>query len=365
MDRERLCRLALHLIPGLGNASLRKLLDHFGDAQSVFEATPVILKSIKGIRRDLIESFFSADWINVATTEIEIAENGGAQLLVDSDQEYPERLKNAYGAPPLLFVKGNCDLNARKVVAIVGTRRCTDYGTQVLNEIVTGLSPQEPVIVSGLAYGIDILSHRRSIEMGLPTVAVIAGGIDRIYPARHKRYIPEIIGNGAVVTEHPFGEVPDPQKFPARNRIIAGMADVTIVVESAARGGSLITAEFANQYDREVFAVPGDLHRKESEGCNNLLRDHKARIYTRVQDIIEAMNWDLSDIGRVPNTPLQLELDPDLSKVLEVVYQGPVHIEHLIARTGLELNPLMTVLLELELKGLITSLPGNEYRRTV
>jgi DNA processing protein len=264
-----------------------------------------------------------------------------------------------------LYYKGNVDLNHFRSIGIVGTRQATEYGKKTTESIVEQSKPYNPLIVSGLAYGIDITAHKAALEYQLPTIAVIASGIDVIYPAQHEKYIEQIISNGGIITENPFGMQPMRNLFLARNRIIAGLSDASIIIESAAKGGSLVTAEFANNYHRQVFAVPGTLANKASEGCNKLIQQNKANIYTKINDLVEALNWD-SELNetiapKMSDLDLSLFTDEESQVISHLRTHGEMQIDELSWQTQITINRLASLLLNLEFQGIIKAMPGKKF----
>ena len=320
---------------------------------------------IPGIGKASANAILTQKPLHKAEGELEKAEKEGVRILFHSDKEYPYRLKQIHDAPTLLYFRGNTSLNAGKVVAVVGTRKATAYGRSVTDKIVEGLAPHNPLIVSGLAYGIDIHAHKTALKHQLPTLAVMAGGINKIYPAAHKNTARDMQVSGGIITEQVFDTVPEPPKFPARNRIIAGLADAIIIIEAAKRGGALITAEMANDYNRDVFAIPGEINRKYSEGCNDLIKKHKAHLLTDIADLEYIMNWD-SDDHKDQKTPLNLDaLNEEEKRVMEELEKchQAAQIDKLSWSTQIPVNKLASVLLTLEFQGLVKSLPGKNYEK--
>ena len=365
MDQDRIFQLALHFIPGIGNVLVKQLISYCGSAESVFSAPKSQLLKIPGIGPASANAIRTQKPLQKAEDELEKTGREGVHLLFHHDKPYPHRLKHIHDAPSLLYHKGNTDLNAHKIVAIVGTRQATSYGKALTETLVEGLVPHGALVVSGLAYGIDIQAHRAALKYGLPTLAVLAGGLDKIYPAAHKGTARDMQISGGILTEQCLGTVPEPPKFPARNRIIAGLADAIIIVEAAKRGGALITAEMANDYNRDVFAIPGEVGRKYSEGCNNLVKKNKAHLLTGISDLEYIMNWDKEDTQTSP-VPLSLDhLDPDEKKVMAELENGTqvAQIDQLSWSTQIPVNKLASVLLTLEFQGLVKALPGNNYKR--
>lgn len=307
----------------------------------------------------------SKEALTQAEFQIETTIKNKVQILYYQDAAYPKGLKNVYDSPTILYYKGTADLNQHKQIAIVGTRNASDYGKKVTQDLVEELVKHNAQIVSGLAYGIDIAAHKATLKNNGCTVGVMATDMATIYPSNHKKIADEMLEKGAIITEQPFGKKIDPSFFPQRNRIIAGICDATIVVEAAAKGGALITAEFANNYHKEVFAVPGNLGVQTSEGCNLLIRNNKAQIYTSVNDIVQQLNWDIE-----PKTAQAQKLQPweglkltdDESAVLALLKEkGPIHIDELAWISQLHMNKLASILLNLEFQGIVNSLAGKRY----
>jgi len=362
---EKLAQLTLRLTPGVGDVLLRYLIGAFGSAGAVLAARPGKLEKVRGVGPGLSRLIARKSAAAEAERLLERATDEQVRLLFYTDPDYPDRMRRLYDAPTLLFYRGHADLNAPRAVGIVGTRLATEYGKRITEEIVECLQKHNALVVSGLAFGIDIAAHRASLKTGLRTVAVMASGPDVIYPAAHAKTAKQMAETGGLLTEHPFGTQPDPRFFAARNRIIAGLSDAVIVVESAKKGGSLITAEYANNYHRDVLAVPGDLRRPLSEGCNDLIRRNKALIYTDVSALEEALNWDVD--GKSTATSAQAVLDfsnftDEESQVLSLLRQGgEVHVDELAYRANLHHGRLAPMLLNFEFQGLVKSLPGKRY----
>lgn len=366
MDQNRLAQLALHFIPGIGNFAVKQLISYSGSAENVFKLPKAKLLKIPGIGPATAVSILNHKPFGKAEEELRRAEKEDTKLLLYSDKEFPKRLKHINNAPSLLYYKGTADLNAERVVAIVGTRNATQYGRDFTAEFIEGLKIHNALIVSGLAYGIDIQAHKCSLKAELPTVGVMASGVDIIYPALHKETARQMTMHGGLLTEHSFGSKPDAPKFPARNRIIAGMADAIVIVEAAKKGGALITAEIANSYSRDVFAVPGDLHSSFSEGCNNLIKINKAHLLTGIKDLEYIMNWEPQEEGMSKPQP-QIDLssldDEETLVFSELKKHGiAVPIDNLSWQTQLPVGRLASVLLNLEFKGFVNSLPGKSYK---
>lgn len=362
---EKLYQIALTNVDGVGSVFFRQLISYCGSAESVFKTKTDRLLKIPGVGKTIIEGLKKKALLADAEKILKEAEKQQVQLYFSTDKNYPSRLKSLYDAPSVLFYKGNADLSHFRSVGIVGTRQATDYGKKTTQELVEGLKPYNPLIISGLAYGIDISAHKAALENNLPTIAVLASGLDVIYPSQHEKYIEQILDKGGIVSENPLGMQPMRNLFISRNRIIAGLSDASVIVESASKGGSLVTAEYANNYHRQVFAVPGTLANKASEGCNKLIQQNKANIYTKIEDLIEALNWD-SQINST-NTPKINDLDLSLftieeSQVISHLRQhGEMQIDELSWQTQISINKIASLLLNLEFQGIVKAMPGKRF----
>lgn len=365
MDQNRLSFLALHFIPGVGDYLVKQLVSYCGSAEQVFKTPKGKLLKIPGVGAVTADAIRSERTFYQAEKEFKKAENEETEILFFTDKNYPRRLKEIDDAPSLLYYKGNANLNHPKSVAIVGTRQATAYGKEMVTKIVDDLKPHNAMIVSGLAYGIDIHAHKQSLKNDLPTVAVMGSGMDVIYPATHKETAKKLVGHGALLTENHFGTKPDAHNFPARNRIIAGLCDALIVVEAAEKGGALITAEIANTYNKDVFAVPGSLGQTYSEGCNKLIRNNKAVIYTSMRDIEYHMNWSAeSKPSKKPKEELDFSaFTPDEQKILALLSAkgSPMMIDELTIKSSLSPSQLASLLLNLEFSDMVKSLPGKQF----
>ncbi len=366
MDEEKIYQVALSMVPGVGDINAKTLISYCRTAGEVFKCAFGKLSAIPGIGRITAEAIKQFRNFDEAEREVVKCKESGVEILFYTDKRYPKKLKQAPDGPIILYVKGNVDLNQPKVVSVVGTRRSTSYGREFVDRLVAGLSEHQALIVSGLAYGIDIQAHRAALKNGLPTVGIMASGLDIIYPSAHKSTAMEMLENGGLISENRLGVLPEAHLFPARNRIIAGMADAIIVIEAARRGGALITAEIANSYNRDVFAVPGNLDRNYSVGCNNLIKNHKAHLLTGIQDLEYIMNWEK---GNKNATVSIRDIDWDAlnneeAGIVRVLLdqQKALLMDELSWRTQIPVNKLAVNLLNLELQGIVKSLQGNKYK---
>lgn len=342
----------------------KQLVSYCGSVEAIFKSTKGKLTKTPGIGPKTVEKITSSDLLTSAEEEINRCEKAGVEIIFFTEKDYPYRLRQAIDCPILIYAKGAASLEADKIVAIVGTRKATNYGKSVTEQIISELVPFKPVIVSGLAYGVDIMAHKSALDSGLETFGVLGSGLDIIYPSTHRDTARKMLEQGALITEFPLGTKPDAFNFPARNRIIAGMVDAVIVVEAAEKGGALITAEIANSYDREVFAVPGNLDATYSKGCNKIIQQQKARIFTSVDDFAKEMNWDETGVNNIPKKPLDLNSFSEQERIivdLLIESKNGIQIDQLAWKSQLTVNQLASILLSLEFNGIIKSLPGKKY----
>ena len=362
MNDDIFYQVALTLIPKVGAVTARNLMSYCGGARAVFEATEKELKGVPGIGAQLLHNIRNSDALFMAERELDFIEAHGIQVLFYTDPGYPQRLRHLPDSPPLLYYKGNADLNAKRTVAIVGTRRPSPQGVHFCEELVEGLKPYNATVVSGLAFGIDIAAHRACIANEVPTVGCVAHGLERIYPAQHTYSALEMIENGGLLSEYPSQTKPDRERFPMRNRIIAGLCDALIVVETQRQGGSMISAKMANDYHRDVFAVPGRIRDRSSAGCNLLIKSHRANLLENVDDLAYVMRWEKSDVQQ----GIQRELFPDLTPGEETIVallkqQDLLPVDQISAATQQSNSELAALLLGLEFKGVVRTLPGKRY----
>ncbi|QCR21953.1 DNA-processing protein DprA [Pontibacter sp. SGAir0037] len=374
LDEQTQYEIALTLLPNIGDITVRMLVSYCGSAKAVFQAPKEKLLKIPGIGDKTATGLLNGKTEALRRAEgiIKQAQELHVKTLFYTHPDFPERLKAIPDAPVLLYLRGNANLNTRRMISIVGTRNATSYGQAVTERIVEELKPYGVSIVSGLAYGIDIYAHRAALQAGLHTIGVMATGADTVYPAAHKKYAERMLTQGGVLTENTFGTKPDAPRFPERNRIIAGLGDCTIVVEGAIKGGALITADIAHSYDREVMAVPGNITSSVSEGTNYLIKTLKAVAYTSVQDLVELLNWDLEDSGVYkPARAASAAFDPadynaDEVKVLNQLLQSKEElIDNLSWKTQIPVNQLSSILLSLEFKGVVRQMPGKKFMLTL
>ena len=367
-NNETLFRMALTRIPGLGITGARNLLKIAGNASRIFEERENLHNIIPGLSKRISDALLCPNILRQCEAELLFAEKNNIVCLTEADEAYPSRLRECTDAPLVLFYKGTADLNKQHIISIVGTRNATEYGKELCFSFLKDLKEVLPdtLIISGLAYGIDIQAHRAALQYGLETIAVLAHGLDRIYPPLHRNTAAEMTEHGGLITEFPDKTRPERQNFIRRNRIIAGMSDATIVVESAEKGGSLITADIANSYNRECFAFPGRTNDPFSAGCNNLIRNNQAVLLQSADEFIKAMNWDKPS-KKIPET-IQRQLFPDLTPneelLVSLIGKHPegIQLNALIVESNIAVNHITTPLFELEMKGVVQVLAGNVYK---
>jgi DNA processing protein len=364
MSSELFYQLALTLVPNIGDVHAKLLLQQFGDASSIFKASHKDLERLEGIGTVRASSIRAFNDFHLAESELQFIEKYRIKTLFLTDPEYPQRLLNCYDSPTLLFYKGTADLNASKVLAIVGTRSNTDYGKQFTEELVAELSSQQVLIVSGLAIGIDAYAHKAALKNNLPTVGVVGHGLDKIYPSVNKGLARDIaLQNGGILSEFFSGTLPDKHNFPLRNRIVAGMSDATIVVETLISGGSMITAKLADAYNRDVFAVPGRTTDTKSKGCNYLIKNNKAILLTDAGQLLDIMGWQEKKKKIKKQKELFIELTPEEKQVIDILKQKEsVHIDEINISSGLSSSSVAAAILNLELQSVIGSMPGKMYK---
>src|SRR6185312_15518745 len=359
-DKELFYLLVLTFIPGIGGRTGRSLIEQFGTASDVLKVSTKEIRNCIGESRaqSFIDGIKDEVVFQNAEKELKFIGKHNINVLVFNDAGFPQRFNRCNDAPLLLFYKGNANLNADKIVAVVGTRRNTEYGLKLCEELVEGLQSQEGIlIVSGLASGIDAIAHKKAVVLGVPTVGVVGHGLDRTYPSTNKNLANDMVQNGGVLTEFPSGTIPDKENFPKRNRIVAGISDVTVVVESDIAGGALITARLASGYNRDVAAFPGRTSDSKSAGCNDLIRTNVAAMITKTEDLLDLMNWNKDHKPRSVQKQLFINLSPDEQKVIDLLKsKESVHADELFHQTGLANSQLAATLLQLEMQGLVKTL---------
>ncbi len=364
MLNDLLYQIALTLVPNIGDVHAKALVNIFGDAQSIFKAKTRDLECIEGIgtiRAKSIKAF--ADFTS-SEEELNFIEQYKITPLFINSPGYPQRLLNCYDSPSLLYYRGSSDLNHSKIISIVGTRNNTDYGKTVCEKLIEDCAGENIMIVSGLAFGIDTIAHKAALKNQLPTIGVLAHGLDRIYPSQNKLLAKQMVESGGLLTEFISKTNPDKQNFPKRNRIVAGICDAVLVIETGKKGGSLITAELGNGYNKDVFAIPGRVSDTKSEGCNFLIRNNKASLINNADDLLDMMNWKpVKKQLQQKQRQLFIELTADEKIIVDILSaQEQAGIDELYYKSGLSSSSVAAALLMLEMQNILSSLPGKIYK---
>ncbi len=352
------------MIQNVGHITAKHLLTHFITPEAIFKASKAALMQVPGVGAITAQHILGKEALLKAKEQLKFIERYQVQVLFYTDDNYPYRLKNCEDAPILLYYRGTADLNHPRIISIVGTRMATSYGKQLCKQLAEVLAPYEVLIVSGLAYGIDVNAHQESLNQGIATVGVLAHGLDRMYPQVHGPIAKKMLLNGGLLTEFPSLTNPDKENFPKRNRIIAGISDVTIVVEAASKGGALITADLANSYHRDVYAFPGRTTDLYSEGCNFLIKTNRAGLISHAKDLPYFLGWEepvKKSVAILEEEPLAL--DAVELKILKLLKVSDLEIDELARKLELPPGKLSLHLLNLEIEGLLISLPGKRYQR--
>ncbi len=365
MNEQLLYHIAITSIPNIGDITAKKLIAYCGSSEQVFREKKGVLEKIPGIgginARKIIQHKTEA--LAIAEEELIFIKKNNITPLFYLNDNYPKRLLHCEDGPILLYSKGNAEFNNPKVISIVGTRKATEYGKSFCDKIVKELKPHHPLIISGLAYGIDICSHKAALKNNLPTVGVLAHGLDKLYPSQHTGVAKQMIENGGLLTDYKSRTNPDRENFPKRNRIVAGLSDLTIVIESSKKGGSLITAYIANDYNRDVFALPGRLNDSQSEGCNNLIKINKAALIQSVKDIEYIMGWEAEKKVIQNQTQLFVELSSEEKTIVAILSkQEKIGIDELSLQAKIPMSKTTAMLLEMEFNGVVKMLPGKLYK---
>lgn len=365
MDETINYKIALSLVPGIGGVLARNLVAYVGSAEGIFTEPLQSLMKIPGIGETNAKRLKDKSVFERAEKEMEFMKKYNISALFYTDKNFPRRLKSCPDSPVLIYTKGNMNLDEQRVISIVGTRNATEYGKQVCDELIRQFSERKyPVlVVSGLAYGIDIQAHKSALKYNIPTVAVLGHGLDRIYPSLHTETAKKMLETGGLVSDFPSGTKIDPPNFLRRNRIVAGLADATIVVESAEKGGALVTADIAGSYNRDVFAFPGRAGDTFSRGCNQLIRNSGANLMEGIDDLEYFMGWESGKDEKTVQTALFVELTPDEEKVVDLIRQsGELFIDQVSSELKLPVSRVSAMLLNLEFKNVLVALPGKMYR---
>lgn len=356
-------QIALTLIKNVGSVTAKHLITHFGTPEAVFTASEAQLMQVEGLGRLRAGEIFRTNALTLAAEQLEFLDKYEIKVLFYTEEHYPQRLKDCSDAPVVLYYKGTADLNHPRIVSIVGSRMATPYGQLLCQQLVTLLKDYDVLIISGLAHGIDVTAHRQSLLHHIPTVGVLGHGLDRIYPAIHRQTADAMLKNGGLLTEFPLNTIPEKTNFPKRNRVIAGLADVVVVVEAAIKGGALITAGIADSYNRDVFAFPGRTTDEYSQGCNFLIKTNRAGMISQAKDLVYYMGWEpVEALTSLAKQPVSVNLSGIESILVEFLKQTPLGIDELGLKAGVQQSKLALHLLSLEMKGVLISLPGKIYQ---
>jgi DNA processing protein len=361
-ETELIHIMALQNVPNIGDITAKKLIRHCGSAQAVFKERKFNLLKIEGIGHFVLRDLFSKHHFLEAESELEFIRDNAIKCHYFTEDSYPERLKHCVDGPVLLFESGRINFKDQRVLSIVGTRKVTSYGVTSCNALIEALAPYNPVIVSGFAYGIDITAQKAALQYNLQTVGCLAHGLNQIYPKSHLKYVERIKRHGGFLTDFRSSDDFDRNNFLKRNRIIAGLSEATIVIESAVKGGSLVTADIANSYNREVFAVPGRISDLQSEGCNDLIKYQKAHVLTRPADVPYILNWITDQSKDIVQKQLFVDLDIDEKIVCDFLKDnGRALLDIIALKCGMPAFRITYILLNLELKGVVRPLPGKMF----
>jgi DNA processing protein len=358
-------KIALSLIPRIGDINARKLVSHFGGVEAIFQEPYRNLINIPGIGSGIARYISEKSYLKTAEKEAEYVIKHNIKTFFYLDNDYPYRLRQCDDSPVVFYFKGNCDLNSPKILSIVGTRNATSRGREQCDRIISGLAEDHPdlIIISGLAYGIDIASHKAALSNNLQTIGILGHGFKTIYPSIHRSTAETILKTGGLLTDFMSDILPERNNFLKRNRIIAGISDATLVVESGIKGGALITADMANSYNRDVFAIPGRPEDQWSAGCNSLIKSNKAALVESAEDIEYFLDWKHEKSKPPVQKTLFSELDETEQKIFELIMkEGEITIDHICRTLDIPINKLSSQLLQMEFKGLIKCYPGNVYR---
>lgn len=363
---HQLYEIALTLLPGVGDVLAKNLVAYCGSAQAIFSTSKSRLEKIPGIGKEKAAQITSTEVLKEAEEELKFIDKYQIETLFFTDKKYPYRLKECTDSPVMMYYRGNTDLNSEKIIAVVGTRRITNYGKEQTQKLIADLAAQNIVVVSGLAYGVDVCAHQAALENSLPTVGVLGHGLNTVYPQAHKSVAKKMIAQGGLLTEYRSSNKMHPSNFPSRNRIVAGLCDALVVVESAVEGGAMLTANVANSYNREVFAFPGKTSDRFSAGCNFLIKTYKAKMIESAEDLLREMNWQ-SHVSANENKKKQRQLAIALNDEEQKIYrllqekEGLV-IDELAEKATMNISTLAATLLEMEMNNILISLPGKRYK---
>ena len=363
MEEEKLLAiLRLQKCKAVGDILAKKLIVNVGDVSQIFKEKAISLSKINGIGNHVLKNLFNEENLKLATQELKYIKDNAVSYSYFLEDDYPNNLQHCIDSPILLFKDGNLDLSNQKIISIVGTRNMSSYGRDFCNKLIEDLAQYNPIIVSGFAYGVDICAHKAAVKNNLQTIAVLAHGLEQIYPKAHKKYINQVNENGGFLSEFWHNEAPLRENFLKRNRIVAGISKATIIIESAVKGGSLVTADIANSYNKDVFAVPGRTTDLYSKGCNNLIKNNRAFLLNSAEEIVKMLNWDLNEKPKTIQPQLFLELNENEQKIYDLLHKkGKQLLDVISLECNIPIYQLSAILLQMELKGVSKPLPGKMF----
>ncbi|MDX6745225.1 DNA-processing protein DprA [Polaribacter sp. PL03] len=361
-EEKLLAILRLQKSKAVGDILAKKLIVNVGDVSQIFKEKASNLSKINGIGNHVLKHLFNEENVKLAEQELKYIQENNVEYSYFLDDDYPINLQHCIDSPILLFKDGNIDFSNNKIISIVGTRNMSSYGRDFCNKLIEDLAQYNPIIVSGFAYGVDICAHKAAIKNNLQTIGVLAHGLEEIYPKVHKKYINQVNENGGFLTEFWHKETPLRENFLKRNRIVAGISKATIIIESAEKGGSLVTADIANSYDKDVFAVPGRTTDLYSKGCNNLIKNNRAFLLNSADEIVKMLNWDLNERPKIIQKQLFLELNENEQKIFDLLHdKGKQLLDVISLECNIPIYQLSSILLQMELKGVSKPLPGKMF----
>lgn len=354
--------LALQKVKGIGDIQAKKLIAACGTAKNIFTEKKQLLAKINGIGSYILKNLGDASHLKAAENELQLIKKHQLKPLFFLDNDYPENLKNCIDAPILMFQDGTYSFDSTKIISVVGTRRMTNYGRDFCEHMIAELAKYDPIIISGFAYGVDICAHKAALENKLRTVAVLAHGFGTVYPKAHKKYMADMYERGGFLSEFWYDELPYKESFLKRNRIVAGVSQATVVVESANKGGAMVTADIANSYSRDVFALPGRTNDTYSKGCNSLIRDHKAALMASPEDLVAMLGWETKKENKSVQRELFVSLTEEEQIVVDYLKLRKKELLDIIAfDCTIPVFRLASILFQLEMKGVVRPLPGKYF----
>ncbi len=356
-------KIGINLIPGISDLNGKKLIAYCGGAEAVFKEKKSNLLKIPGMGEVTASKILNSGVLKRAEQELKFIDKNKIKTYYFLDDNYPERLKHCIDGPIMLYYKGNADLNATKIISVVGTRKASFYGKNMCKSIIEGFKDLDVLVISGLAYGIDTYAHKEAMNNGLKTIGVLAHGLDRIYPSSNRSLAEKMIKQGGLLTDFISLTNPDRENFPKRNRIVAGMADAVLVVESARKGGALITADIANSYNRDVFAIPGRTNDLYSHGCNYLIKTNRAVLVNNADDIRYFMGWDMKKTDKIIQKKLFVNLSGTDKKIVDIIEEHKkIGIDRICLLAQMPSSKVASALLNLEFNGVVACLPGKIFK---